>query len=439
MKRLLDTEVKFYDQDSPQVPKILSSWGSLIDYLDCVLVTGTIGIPVTSIETYEDPDYPTEFWLSKISFEEITGFKENLSVVEITGCEEIFYNTISRVQEVGKNYVIIAYDKILYPFQPPNIQQTVGTLLKLPSLGFDKVFEEHQKAIYKVSTKKEKYAYLRVDNSCPTGHDPSHLKFARVSMFSEIDGIDDYRFRLGRQKAPAYTGDYNRAEEYIYDIWFHCQYSSSDMNINGTSGRNLDKYSLIGDQGTFYLTMDYLRSNSSYPADITYLFGEYEKLTFKEDPLPFILFTSERMSYTSPVFMQYNYYENLTRDRNQGKHTFKTDSEDIFTSSTSDRWAPWLGDGYHSGANTKVSFKPYKNEIQLNMCDATLRFFRVENTVLEGRYRGIKFYINNLQDQENFAPSFKTPYFYNNKFYIRISDRDYSEKASFAIQLDNWE
>ena len=73
------------------------------------------------------------------------------------------------------------------------------------------------------------------------------------------------------------------------------------------------------------------------------------------------------------------------------------------------------------------------------MSDATLRFFRVENTVLEGRYRGVKFYINNLQDQENFAPSFKTPYFYNNKFYIRISDRDQSEKASFAIQLDNWE
>ena len=95
MKRLLDTEVKFYDQDSPQVPKILSSWGSLIDYLDCVLVTGTIGIPVTSIETYEDPDYPTEFWLSKITFEEITGFKENLSIIEITGCEEIFYNTIT--------------------------------------------------------------------------------------------------------------------------------------------------------------------------------------------------------------------------------------------------------------------------------------------------------------------------------------------------------
>lgn len=436
--RLLDTEVKYFDQDTFQAPKLLSSWGSLIDFLDCALVTGTQGVDVLSIITEDDLDEPTLYWSITINLEPGHLFKELLSVVEIKNCEELFYNQLYRVQKVNTDSIIVMVDKITNPFKPPNILNPLGVKISTAPLGYEKVFEEPQKAIYKNNTSSDKLAYLRVDNSCPPGHDPSYLKFAKVSMFSEIDGIDDYAFRLGRQKAPAYANAYNRVEESIYDIWFHCSYSSSDMNIQGTSSYNLARYHLIGDSSTFYYTAEYARANTSYPSDITYIFGEYEKLTYKEDPLPFILFTSERYSLDSNVFMQYNWYNNLTRETTSGKHTFKTDFEDIFTTSTSDRWAPWLGDGYHSGANTRVNYKPYKNEIQLNMTDATLRFFRKDNTVLEGKYRGINFFMNNLQDYENFAPKFNTPFLYNNEHYIRVIDRDYTEKSSYAIRLANW-
>lgn len=438
MKRLLDTDVRYFDQDTFQAPKLLSSWGSLIDFLDCALVTGTEGVNVLSLVTEEDIDNPDLYWSITVNLEPGHLFKELLSVVEIKNCEELSYNQIYRVQKVGSNFIKLAVDKNSHPFKPPDILSPVDVKISTAPLGYEKIFEEPYKAVYKVNTYEDKVAYLRVDNSCPPGHDPSYLKFARVSMFSDIDGMDDYAFRLGRQKAPAYANDYTRVEENIYDIWFHCAYPSSDMNIQGTSGTNLTKYHIIGDKSTFYYTADYLRAHSSYPSDMTYIFGEYDKLTFKEDPLPFILFTTERYSLDSYVFLQYNWYNNLTRETSSGKHTFKTDFEDIFTTSTSDRWSPWHGDGYHSGANTRVNYKPYKNEIQLNMTEATLRFYRKDNTVLEGKYRGIYFLMNNLQDYENFAPKFNIPFLYNDNYFIRVSDKDYAERSSYGIQLSNW-
>ena len=46
--------------------------------------------------------------------------------------------------------------------------------------------------------------------------------------------------------------------------------------------------------------------------------------------------------------------------------------------------------------------------------------------------------MNNLQDYENFAPKFNTPFLYYNEHYIRVIDRDYTEKSSYAIRLANW-
>lgn len=436
MKRLLDTEVKYMDQTDLQVPPLLSSWGSLVDYLDCTLVLGTEGFDIVSITTIEDPQDPEKYWLSYLKLKDNHTFKQDLSVVEISNTEDLVYNNQFRVQEISEQEVCIAFSKELNPFKPPDITESVGKI-RLAPLGYEKVFEAPQKAVYKVTTKDDKYCYLRLDNSCPEGRDPSKLKFARVSMLSDMDFIDDYAFKLGRYKSPAYENDYDRGENSIYDVWFHSRYNSSEMNMDGV-GYNLQEYCIVGDSSTFYLSLDNLRYSSSYYMDKTYIFGLYDKFIYKEDPLPFILHTSERISITSPSFDPYNYYSNLTRDRNYGKHTFKTDFENIFTSATSDRWAPWLGDGYHSGANTRVNFKPYKNEIKINLVDSVLRFYRFQNTVLEGKYRGIKFILNNLQDSEQFLPKVKEPFSQDGRKFIRIKDRDYSEISYFLIQLDNW-
>src|SRR5699024_5434982 len=155
-------------------------------------------------------------------------FKANLSVIKITDCSIPEYNNTFRVQTITATSITIAFDKSVVTKKPENISYTYGIKLTTPPLGFEKVFSEPQKAVYKVKTKSDKYCYLRVDNSCPSGHDPSWSKFSRVSMFEDIKGMEDYKFRPDRKKSPAFLDDYNRVEESIQNVWMGTRWYSSN-------------------------------------------------------------------------------------------------------------------------------------------------------------------------------------------------------------------
>lgn len=440
--RLLDTGTKYFDIKSYNVPKLNNTWGCMIDFLDTVLVNGSDSQDILSITVQEDLIYPEHYWIATLSLNIGHGFKENCSVITIRESSVPVFNNTFRVQEVTETTINIAFSKIDFPTKPSEVEYTFGMQLVMPPLGYEKIFTAPQKAVYKVTTKDDKYCYLRVDNSCPEGHDPSWSKFSRVSMMSEIDEIDDYRFRLGRQKAPAYVGDYNKTEENIYDVWFntryyHERYLYFQVAPNRPTQRH---YHIIGDSETFYLFIDAVRDYSTgKEEDTTYIFGKYTKLIYKEDPTPFILKCNRRDTETSAYFVDYTNYGNMTRDRNISKHTFKTDFEDIFTTSTSDSYALWLNDSFHSGVNTRLSFKPYKNELNINLIEMNLRFFRDNNTVLEGRYRGLKAFMCNLQDYPSLTPDYQTTFVQDKTYYLRVSDRDYYEQASYAVQLNDWE
>lgn len=400
--RLLDTGVKYFDINSYNVPKLDNTWGCMINFLDTVLVNGSDSQDILSITVQEDLIYPELYWIATLSLNIGHGFKENCSVITIRESSIPVFNNTFRVQEVTETSINIAFSKTEFPIKPSAVEYTFGMQLVMPPLGYEKIFTAPQKAVYKVTTKDDKYCYLRVDNSCPEGHDPSWAKFSRVSMLSEIDEIDDYRFRLGRQKAPAYVGDYNKTEENIYDVWFSTRYyDGGNRYLYFQKVPNIATqkfYMLAGDSETFYLMMDSIREHSnSLRVDTTYVFGKYTKLIYKEDPLPFILRCSRRDSETSQTFLDYVNYDSLTRDRSIGRHTFKTEAEGIFTTSTSQSWALWLNDSFHSGVNTRVNFKPYKNELNINLVDMNLRFYRdSSNVVLEGRLRGLKHIIGAL-------------------------------------------
>ena len=440
--RLLDTGTKYFDINSYNVPKLNNTWGCMVDFLDAALVYGSPSQPILGITVTEDVKEPELYWLFNVQLNSGHGFKANLSVVEILNANIPTFNKVYRVQEITNTSITLAVLKTEYPTKPLDLVYVNGVEIKTKALGYEKVFEGFQKAVYKVTTKDDKYCYLRVDNSCPNGHDPSWSKFSRVSMMSEIDEIDDYRFRLGRQKAPAYVGDYNKTEENIYDVWFNTRYYNDrylyfQVAPNRPTQRH---YHIIGDSETFYLFIDAVRDYSSgREEDTTYIFGKYTKLIYKEDPTPFILKCNRRDSETSAYFVDYNNYGNMTRDRNISKHTFKTDFEDIFTTSTSDSYALWLNDSFHSGVNTRLSFKPYKNELNINLIEMNLRFFRDNNTVLEGRYRGLKAFMCNLQDYPSLTPDYQTTFVQDKTYYLRVSDRDYHEQASYAVQLNDWE
>lgn len=440
--RLLETGTKYFDINSYNVPKLDNTWGCMIDFFDTVLVNGSESQEILSITIQEDLKYPDLYWIATLTINPGHGFKENCSVIKISDSSSPDYNNLFRVQEVTDNTLNIAFSKTEYPIKPSAVDYTFGMTLTLPPLGYEKVFSGEQKAVYKVTTKEDKYCYLRVDNSCPEGHDPSWAKFSRLSMLSEIDSIEDYRFRLGRSKAPAYLDDYNRTEENIYDVWFSTRYYNNRyFYFKQASNRPTQKfYMLAGDSETFYLMIDSLRDYSNTTEeDNTYVFGKYTKLIYKEDSLPFLLRCSRRDSETSDNFVDYANYASLTRDRTIGRHTFKTEVEDIFTTSTSQSWALWLNDSFHSGVNTRVNFKPYKNELNINLVDMNLRFYRDSNVVLEGRLRGLKHIIGNLQDFPAKAPAHYSIFLQDNKHYIRVPDRDYYEQASYALLLNDWE
>ena len=439
--RLLDISTKYFDNETFGVPKMENNWGSMIDLFDATLVLGSASQDILQIDSIEDPLYPEKYWLATLVLNTTHNFKANLSVIKITDCSVPVYNDTFRVQTITSNSITIAFDKSVVIKKPENVSYTYGMKLTTPPLGFEKVFSGPQKAVYKVKTKSDKYCYLRVDNSCPSDHDPSWSKFSRVSMFEDIKDIEDYKFRPERKKSPAFLDDYNRVEESIQNVWMGTRWYSTNYHYfqNPPNTPN-KKYILIGDSSTLYFHIEKIvdYNDDQYRRDETYVFGEYIKYIYKEDPLPFILRTTQREHATSGVFYYHQNYTSLTRDRDIDNHTFNTDSHRIFEIPYSHRFALWLTDSFRSGGDTRVNFKPYKNEINLNLTDMELRFFRTDNVVLEGRYRGLKAIMCNITDYPAKAPRYYEIFKDKAHTYIHIPDRDRSSLGSFAIKLNDW-
>lgn len=445
MNRLLDTNTRYFDSETYQIPKLTNTWGCIIDFLDQSLVFGSKPQVILSFELKEDPLYPEDYWYIEFTTNTLHGFKANLSVIEIKECFNEDLNGVFRVQDVSKNSFSIALDKKTNPNLKIESLSTVGMQVITAPLGYEKSFEAPQKAVYKVITKKDKVCYLRVDNSCPEGHDPSWAKFARVSMFETMNHIDDYEYNIGRKKSPLYSEGTNRVEEDVQNVWFSTRWLYDDyVNFRAVPNTGDDLFYLLGDSSTFYLHIKELRreSHGDSARDETYIFGEYDKLQYKEDPLPFILRSSRRQSFTSDYFTFYTDKSNLTLNSDWCNTTFNSSPNSILKINTHETFA--LHSEYTSGRDTKISFIPYQNELNINIFDMYLKFFRNGNTVLEGKYRGLKAILSNLKDYPEHAPKDYKVFEQNGEFfftlrdanhYVSTSTRDY---AKFLVNLKDW-
>ena len=438
MSRLLDTEVRYFDRETYNIPQIGNEWGSIVNFLDVTLAHGTEDQDILSITTKEDVNNLDKYWLATLVLNPGHGFKENLSVVELKNSPDTEYNNIFRVQGVTERTITIAFLKEDYPEKPKDVFEVSGITINQPPLGFKKVFSEPEKAVYKVVTEDLKTCYLRVDNSCPQGHDPTHAKFARVSMFEHMENIDDYHYKRNRKKCPVYVEDEDRVEEGVYQVWFSTRYSSSYVHSRTAPNRGNDHIHLIGDSSTFYLYIKNIWTEGQ-GYDEVYCFGKYEKFCYLEDPLPFILRTSKAESKGSHIFSHYARYQSIVRDRDWCNNTFSTEPENMLYSNNSDSFALLLNDNYLSGFSTRVSFKPYQNELPFNISDLDLRFFRPGNTVLEGKYRGAKMILNNLRDNWGLDPSQLKVFNRNDKFFLYVRARNGStDDQRMLFEMNNW-
>lgn len=435
MKRLLDTDVRYFDQDSFGIPKLTNTWGCMVEFLDSALTKGSLEQDVLYVNTTEEEDY----WITELTLTKGHGFKQNLSVVEILGCPEEVYNRKFRVQKVTEDTIEIAFDKNLYATKPAEVIPNSDTKIFLSPLGYQKIFEAPQKAVYKTANVMAKQAYLRVDNSCPETHDPSWTKFSRISMFSEMEFLDDYEFKIGRIKSPATAGNYNLVEKGIQDIWIYTRQSEYTFDITTRNNQELISYFIIGDDKTFYIHLyDTMRATNNPPTDTTFTFGEYEKLIYKEDPLPYVLRTLNRLE--ANIFQHYYAHnENFLRDRTYGKHTFSSLYTENFSGTSSVNWSYWLNDTYISGLDTKISYVPYKNELNLNIFPMHIKTLRPGNTLLEGILRGVYNIMSNIADRPSMAPSLGSVVQQDDKYYLTVRSSEYSTpNIYFLIMLNNW-
>lgn len=438
--RLLDTKTRYFDQDTFQIPQLENAWGAMINVLDTALAKGSNFQDVLGLTVSEDLENPDLYWLLNVRLAEGHGFKKNVSVIEIVNSNISVFNGLFRVQDITNTSITLALSKLQVPIQPSNLVYLVGVQIRTPPLGYEKAFEGSNKAVYKVVNDSNKIAYLRVDNSCPDGYNPSWAKFSRVSMFSDMEHIDDYTFRLGRLKAPATAKNYNSVEEDRSAVWLAVRNTDTAHVYKATTTliSRVEKFIIIGDNKTFYLLEEsILHNNLNYIGDFLYTFGEYKKNMYKEDPYPFLLHAT--IKHDPEYYSMYNKYEHFRGDNELGKFLFNPDTTYNFLAESSDYWSLWLTEIFRSGSSDRINFKPYKNEITYSIMPNIIRSHRKEGIFLEGILRGVYSFAVNFKDTPELIPPHREILNIDKNLYLTTSVKDYlNQDIKFAFALSNW-
>ena len=168
---------KFYYSTMKGAPIISSNWGSLLKALRIVLVDGFNKNPIIS-NTVEEG-------LRKFTFVEDPGYLLH-QVVTLSGCiTNPELNGEYRVQKIEGFSVYLSTEDV--------ISTLGGDMFLLTSpMGWSEVFTGTDKAVFKAKDTLKNPFFLRIDNSLPTGYDPSWGKFARVTMAEYMVDIDDF-------------------------------------------------------------------------------------------------------------------------------------------------------------------------------------------------------------------------------------------------------
>lgn len=417
MTRLLDTNVRLFTSDNTTA-QLRNEWGSVIKVLDECLVNGSVEKNILSITTVEDPLEST-YWLSTVVVGKDHGLLKDATVISISGVSEVIYNAVFRVQEVGDTYIKIAFDKAVVPVQPKNVSAAQGKY-KIAPLGYTKVFSDTNKAVYKSNNPNNNTAYLRVDDSCPPGYDPSWTKMARVSVYSDMTAIDDFQPRLGRLKTPYAPEDPNAAEvptgtgagaRYGFTKWYYATQDNSPgyYEDQTPSGAGPYPFEIIGDDKTFYFTPGLIGYGAWYQK-VGYCFGEYENIYDENNKYNHILCCHEAGENANQV--QFGYFGSnpgRAEARNVFNRKYDQTGKFILNNMLSDEIlnpsvkADFVSLGsQNSGNDSGISYNNYYTD--LNFFEVYLRGLYPQKVVFLGKMRGYYWIGNNLQENINLYP-----------------------------------
>lgn len=407
--RLLDVKTRYFDQDMATAQLIPSQRNSILSILDEALVNGGPSIKVSMITTVEDPE-DNRYWLATITTATAHKYKANLSVVSMTGASEAVYNSTFRVQEIlSNNSFTIAFDKSKVQAKPNNILDASNTNVKMPSLGYIKPYSAEGKAAYISADTDMNTCYLRVD--CNPVERATEARFARVSMYSDMRHIDDYKPRVGRQKAPynpeipdqAEEGRVGSAPADTFSGISKWYYNASPNNTYSyeTSADSTPTtpmmYTIIGDDKTFYFFLQ-IQDTTMSPYMFHYIFGQYKNTNDTSDKYNFILTANESPGPVNSAFSDNVWKLSLTHSHtaansHTGRFIFNNElrEENLNPSAKAMFYANNID---FTCRNTHVDFSQYNTKLNLIKV-GLIGVYPIKQTLL-GEMRGYYWIQNNL-------------------------------------------
>ena len=235
---------KFYFNDMKGAPILASEWGSLLDVIRTIAITGFNELVVQA--------YQQEGLYLTLTFAEDHGYLKD-QIIALSGSEQ---------EEINSEFEVFATTLSTIKIKIPSDTPVTGSLTcKTAGMGWTEVFTGEHKAVFRAKNIVNNPFYLRVDNSCPIGYDPTWAKFARVTMAEGMITIDDF---ADFAKAPVYQslprdrnelGNKVTGETGIFGIakWYHGVPVYSYLIENSTSDQSSNfNYELIGDNSSLY-------------------------------------------------------------------------------------------------------------------------------------------------------------------------------------------
>lgn len=293
VKKMANTDIKWFSFDNTNAPQFTNTWGCMIDVLDACLVTG-FGSQITSSLVVENG-------VGIVTFGSAHNFKQ-FQVVEISGALDPKLNTEFRIIGLSANTIEFVVDA--------TDQTAAGTIsCKVAPLGWAKVFSGENKAVYRAKDTEANPFYLRVDNSLDPVYNTNYAKFAKVGILEGCSHIDDF----SANQVPYDSANPNK--NWIgtgagtsaingWAKWYHAvSESAPSFQINETAlpANNKKEWTVIGDESSFYLVSTPV-SQSNDNKDIaayTYGFGITEKKNFR---VPFLLAHQQNVAVNSSDF-----------------------------------------------------------------------------------------------------------------------------------------
>ena len=378
--RLLDVKTRYFDQDMTTAQLIPSQRNSILSVLDEALINGGPSIKVSMITTVEDPE-DNRYWLTTITTATAHKYKANLSVVSITEASEEAYNSTFRVQEVlSNNSFTIAFDKNKVQVKPNSILDASNTNVKMPSLGYIKPYSAEGKAAYISADTDTNTCYLRVD--CNPVERATGARFARVSMYSDMRHVDDYKPRAGRHKVPYNPELPNQAEEErvgtaVSDTfsgiskWYYNTSPDNTYSYETDTGKIPTTplmYTIIGDDKTFYFSLQ-IQDNTIYPYMFHYIFGQYKNTNDASDKYNFILAANESPGAVNSAFSDStrklsSTYNHVAANSHTGRFIFNNELRDENLNPNAKAMF-YANNIENTCRNTYVDFSQYNTKLNL--------------------------------------------------------------------------